>query len=116
MSDLNKKLETLSLQFSNHQQSLNDLISSRSTLETQLQENKIVEQEFTQLSESDKIYKLTGPILLPQDYNEASMNVNKRIEFIQGEIERVENKIGVEESEMEKIRGELIALRTQAQG
>ncbi|KAI5969715.1 YKE2 [Candida margitis] len=113
MSDLNKKLETLSLQFSNHQSSLNDLIASRSTLETQYQENKIVEQEFTNLSESDKIYKLTGPVLLPQDYAEASMNVNKRIEFITGEIKRVETKIEVEEGEMEKIRGEIIALRTQ---
>ncbi|KAG5420829.1 YKE2 [Candida metapsilosis] len=115
MSDLNKKLETLSLQFSNRQQTLNDFITSRSTLETQLQENKIVQDEFSQLSQQDKIYKLTGPILLPQDYVEASMNVDKRIEFIEGEIKRVESKIDSEEGELEKIRGELIALRTQAQ-
>ncbi|KAI5957860.1 YKE2 [Candida theae] len=114
MPDLNKKLENLSLQFSNDQQTLNDLITSRSTLETQLQENKIVQAEFAQLSASDKIYKLTGPILLPQDYNEASMNVDKRIEFIEGEIERVETKIGQKEGDLEKIRAELVALRTQA--
>lgn len=114
MSDPNKKLEQLSLQFSNHQQSLNDLITSRSTLETQLQENKIVEQELAELSTStDKIYKLTGPVLLPQEFHEAKLNVDKRIEFILEEIKRVEKKIDNEEVEMDKIRSELIAFRTQ---
>ncbi|KAI5961903.1 YKE2 [Candida pseudojiufengensis] len=112
MTDVNKNLENLSLKFSEHQQNINDLINSRSKLETQYQENKIVNEEFQQLDESTKIYKLIGPILLPQDYTEASSNVTKRIEFIEGEIKRVETKIENEEKTIENIRNEIIKLRS----
>ncbi|EER30496.1 prefoldin subunit 6 [Candida tropicalis MYA-3404] len=115
MSDLKQQFETLSLNFNNHQNQLNDLISSRSKLETQYQENKIVLQEFDNLNEDSKIYKLTGPILLPQDYSEAKMNVNKRIEFIEDEIKRVESKIENEENQLEETRTKLIAVRSQLQ-
>lgn len=118
MADLNKKLESLSLDFSNHQNTLQDLITSRSQLETQYQENKIVRDEFAQIdgtSESCKIYKLVGPVLLPQDYSEAEMNVKKRIEFIEGEIKRVETRIEAEEKKMEGIRGDIVALRALVQ-
>ncbi|RCK66073.1 Prefoldin subunit 6 [Candida viswanathii] len=115
MSDLKQQFETLSMNFNTHQTQLNDLISSRSKLETQYQENKIVKQEFESLDEDSKIYKLTGPILLPQDFSEAKMNVNKRIEFIEGEIKRVETKIESEEKELEDTRSKLIAVRSQLQ-
>ncbi|KAL6449739.1 YKE2 Prefoldin subunit 6 [Candida maltosa Xu316] len=117
MSDIKQQIETLSLSFTNHQNQLNDLISSRSKLETQYQENKIVIEEFENLNEDSKIYKLTGPVLLPQDYNDAKMNVNKRIEFIENEIKRVEGKIESEEKDMEDIRSKLMAVRQgQLQG
>ncbi|KAI5957298.1 YKE2 [Candida jiufengensis] len=115
MTEVNKNLETLSLKFSEHQQNINDLISSRSRLETQYQENKIVNEEFSSLSEDSKIYKLIGPILLPQDFLDASSNVSKRIEFIENEIKRVENKIETEEKSMEDIRNEIIKLRSSQQ-
>lgn len=36
------------------------------------------------------IYKLVGPILAKQDVQEAKTNVNKRVEFIEKEIKRMD--------------------------
>jgi len=36
------------------------------------------------------IYKLVGPVLAKQDTNEAKVNVEKRIEYIGKEIERMD--------------------------
>lgn len=105
--------EKASLAFSEAQGQLNELIEARSRLETQYQENKIVLEEFDSLNEESKIYKLTGPILMPQDYSEAKMNVNKRIEFIQEEIKRAESKVGDQEKKIEGARATLLALRSK---
>lgn len=113
MSGAKQDFEKLSLEFSNAQTVLNELMTARSTLETQYQENKIVLNEFTHLNDESKIYKLTGPILMPQDYSEAKLNVTKRIEFIEGEIKRVETKISDEEKKIESTREKLIAIRSQ---
>lgn len=103
--------EKLSLEFSNAQNQLSELMTARSQLETQYQENKIVLDEFQHLNEDSKIYKLTGPVLLPQQYEEAKLNVNKRIEFIEGEIKRVETKIEAQQKSIEESREKLVALR-----
>lgn len=111
-----KQFEALSLEFSQQQNNLNDLMTARSQLETQYQENKIVLSEFELLNDDSKIYKLTGPVLLPQDYSEAKMNVSKRIEFIEGEIQRVEEKILKEETEIGNTRDKILALRAKQAG
>ncbi|KAK6198554.1 Prefoldin [Scheffersomyces amazonensis] len=113
MSDPKKQFEELSLAFNEQQQNVNEYIAVRSKLETQFQENKIVLTEFENLNDESKIYKLTGPILIPQEYAEAKLNVSKRIEFIQDEIKRVETKITEEEKAMEATRDKLLALRAQ---
>lgn len=104
------------MEFSNAQTSMNELADARSKLETQYQENKIVLEEFDHLNEESKIYKLTGPVLMPQDYAEAKMNVTKRIEFIQGEVKRVEEKIESTQKGMEETRNKLLEVRSQMQG
>ncbi|EGV62550.1 hypothetical protein CANTEDRAFT_114996 [Yamadazyma tenuis ATCC 10573] len=109
----NDQIEKISLEFTQAQTSLSELIGARQQLETQFQENKIVLQEFDHLNEDSKIYKLTGPVLMPQDFSEAKMNVNKRIEFIKGEIERAESKIKEQETVMETARNSLVAIRTK---
>ncbi|CUM63519.1 uncharacterized protein PRCAT00001095001 [Priceomyces carsonii] len=112
MSDPKQQFEKLSLEFSNQQTTLNDLISSRSKLETQFQENKIVMEELNLLNDESKIFKLTGPILMPQDYSEAKLNVSKRIEFIEDEISRVEKKIEDNQKSIEKTRDTILELRS----
>lgn len=113
MSDLKLDFEKLSLDFNDQQNVLNDLLGARSKLETQLQENKIVADEFSLLNEKSKIFKLIGPVLMPQDYNEAKINVQKRIEFINSEIKRVESKIEDEKSKIEYTRNKLLSVRSK---
>lgn len=43
-------------------------------------------QEFARSGPDTRVYKRAGPVLLPQDFQEASDNVTKRIEFIQTEL------------------------------
>lgn len=93
------------------QSELEDFILARQKLETQLQENKIVQEEFNSLKDDSKIYKLTGNVLLPVEISEANMNVQKRLEFINQEIERCENNIKTKQEELEKVRSQLVQSR-----
>lgn len=113
-----KEIEQISLKFNELQTKLQESLSNRQTLETQHQENLIVLKEFTLLkdeAEEPKVYKLTGSVLLPQDFNEAEMNVEKRLEFIKAEITKVEESIKKTQTELESTRNELIKIRTQQQ-
>lgn len=116
MTDAKQQFEELSLAYSKSQTTLSELVEARSKLETQFQENKIVHEELETLDDSAKIYKMTGPVLMPQDYSEAKMNVSKRMEFIEGEIKRVEAKLESTQKDMEATRGKLLQVRAQLQG
>lgn len=50
-------------------------------------------QELELLDEDSNIYKLIGPVLIKQDPLEATSNVKKRLEFIQGELDRVDSQL-----------------------
>jgi len=43
-------------------------------------------QEFSTLTPQNQVYKLIGPILMKQDQEEAKHNVEKRLEWIDGEM------------------------------
>lgn len=113
MADIKLQFEALLMLFSKEQAAMADLVETRSKLETQYQENKIVFDEFEYLDENSNIYKMTGPVLMPQDYNEAKMNVSKRMEFIQGEISRVEDKLTSAQKSLEDSRNKLLQIRNQ---
>ena len=113
MTDASQQFEALSMEFTQAQQAMNELLEARSKLETQFQENKIVLEEFESMKKDAKIYKLTGPVLMPQDFGEAKMNVSKRIEFILGEIKRAEEKIEKSQALMEETRAKLLQIRSQ---
>jgi prefoldin beta subunit len=89
------------------QKKLQELVQSRTKLETQFQENKIVKEEFETLNDDSNVYKLMGPVLLKQDKLEAEDNVNKRLEFITSEIEKVEKNIKSTQNEMQLKRNSL---------
>jgi prefoldin beta subunit len=46
------------------------------------------------LKEGSNVYKLVGPVLISVDLQEAKENVNKRLQFIEGEVSKVEGSIG----------------------
>ncbi|CCH61105.1 hypothetical protein TBLA_0E00440 [Henningerozyma blattae CBS 6284] len=99
----------LATKYQTFQNELEGFIVTRQKLETQLQENKIVNDEFEKLKEETKVFKLTGNVLLPIEQDEARSNIDKRLEFIQTEIDRCEKNIKAKQAEMEKIRSELMA-------
>lgn len=82
-----------SMDVSELQTQLQTLLTTRQKLETQFQENKIVLEELAGVPEDAKVYKLVGPVLLPQQHDDAVGNVEKRLEFIQKEIESVETRM-----------------------
>lgn len=101
----------LPAQYQSLQSELESFIIARQKLETQLQENKIVMDEFEQLVDETKVYKLTGNLLLPVEQDEARSNVEKRLEFIQSEITKCEKNIKQKQEELEKVRAEIIKMR-----
>lgn len=61
-------------------------VEARQQLDSQLRENEQVAKEFNRLKQDNQVYKLIGPVLVKQDQVEAKTNVDKRIEFIKGEM------------------------------
>lgn len=108
------KMSELGAKYQQLQNELEEFIVARQKLETQLQENKIVNEEFDQLEEDTPVYKLTGNVLLPVEQSEARTNVDKRLEFIETEITRCEKNIRDKQEELEKMRSELIKLKNTA--
>ncbi|KAA8906536.1 Prefoldin, partial [Sphaerosporella brunnea] len=108
-----KLLQSLTDEFQNLQKDLSSAVEARQKLESQLQENKSVQKEFASLEDDAKIYKLVGPVLLKQDRAEAVMNVDKRLEFIESEIKRIEGQITEIGNKQEKKKMEIMQLQTQ---
>jgi prefoldin beta subunit len=70
-------------------------------------------KEFECLEEEANIWKLTGPLMVRQDKEEAKSNVEKRLEFIRTELSKVEDNTKNKETEFETKRQELVKLQSQ---
>ncbi|GMS88697.1 hypothetical protein PENTCL1PPCAC_10872, partial [Pristionchus entomophagus] len=68
-------------------------INNRQQLESQLTENSLVKEEMDLLDDEATVYKLIGAALVKQDLTEARANVEKRIEYINNEMKRVEDAL-----------------------
>ena len=92
-----------------------------SQVQQQLSESKLVKLELDQLDAEAVVYKLIGPVLVRQDLVEARANVDKRLEYIQKEADRIEGNLrGLEgkqrtqQEEIAKVQQRL--QKTQAEG
>lgn len=89
------------------QQKKTKCVESRHQLESQKTENELVRDELHHLEEGAGVYKLIGPVLVSQDASDAKMIVEKRLEYITGEMKRTDATIDdfdkKEESERQKI-------------
>ncbi len=65
------------------------------------------------MEEDAVVWKLVGPVLVKQDQADAAVNVDKRLEFIDAEIAKLEEVIKVIETEFDVKRGELATLQDQ---
>ena len=66
------------------------VFNARQTLIEKKSENEMVLSEFNLMDADANVYKLVGPILAKQELVEAKGNVEKRIEFITKEIDRMD--------------------------
>eukprot|EP00742_Colponemidia_sp_Colp-10_P001947 GILJ01002080.1.p1 GENE.GILJ01002080.1~~GILJ01002080.1.p1 ORF type:complete len:125 (+),score=30.98 GILJ01002080.1:49-423(+) len=121
MQALSEKLESCANEMRKIQREMQKLASSKATYISQNNENQMVKEEFDRLEEDATVYKLVGPLLVKQEVVEAKGNVSKRLEFITGEIARLDNasqefekKLGEKQEEMMRIQQEFQALRAKA--
>lgn len=84
-------------------------------LTSQKSENESVKTEFAELEPEGSIWKLTGPILIKQDREDAFGNVAKRLEFITSELSRAEDAIKKAEILFEEKRQDLIKIQSEIQ-
>jgi prefoldin beta subunit len=106
-------------------QELDQLRHDLSIVLSQETENEMVLMELDVIAEQQQeastggsmVYKLLGPVLVPQPVDEGQATVRKRLEFIRSEKERLDSKIqGIEkkgESLSVKIQGMQAALQQQ---
>ncbi|KAJ2777367.1 Prefoldin subunit 6 [Coemansia javaensis] len=106
--------ETMALQELRREQAT--LVATRQTLDSQLQENELVEAEFGRLQDGARIYKMVGPALVPQDRAESVANVQKRLEFIRSEIQRVEGRLEKLVAEQQRLSTSAYKLQMEIQG
>ncbi|ROJ29386.1 Prefoldin subunit 6 [Anabarilius grahami] len=90
-------------------------MSARQKLEAQLTENNIVKEELALLDCQNTVYKLIGPVLVKQDLDEAKVTVGKRLEYINGEIQRYETLLKEMEKKSEQHREVLSSLQQEFQ-
>lgn len=62
-------------------------------LQAQLQENVLVREELSRVGEGRNVYKLVGPVLIPQEPDDACATVGTRIGFIEGEVRKAEARV-----------------------
>ncbi|KAG4096238.1 Prefoldin [Neocallimastix lanati (nom. inval.)] len=114
-SALEEQLEKVVKEYQEIQRDFSKSVTSRQQLESQKQENESIQQEFKELKEDAVIYKMIGPVLVKQDKAEATQNVDKRLEYINGEIKRIEKLIKELEEKQEKKKNEVASLQLQFQ-
>lgn len=90
-------------------------ISDMQSLQSQLSENTMVMEELQSLGESSKVYKLVGPVMIPQELEEAKSTVDTRIKFIRNEVSRSENKVQSLEKSQEQAQKTLLKSQQELQ-
>lgn len=90
------------------QEQLQKLRSDLQIVLGQLTENEMVQQELDLLDGSSNVFKMIGPVLIKNSVEDAKDTVNKRIEFITSEKDRLEGK----QKELE-IKGAEISQKVQ---
>ncbi|CAG8705594.1 5910_t:CDS:2 [Dentiscutata erythropus] len=102
---LETRLETATTEYQKLQKEITNAVENLQKLDSQLQENEIVQKEFGLLKDDSNIYKLVGPVLVKQDKVEATENVAR----LEGQVKELTEKF--EKKKLEIV--ELNASRTQ---
>ena len=81
----------------------------------QLSESEMVKKELDLLDEEAVVYKLVGPALIRQDLVEAKANVDKRMQFMKKESDRLDNSLKSLESKHLQAQQEVSTLQQKLQ-
>ena len=88
---------------------MNANVIARQQAQQQLSENEMVLKELELLEDEAKVYKLVGPVLMKQDLVEARGNVEKRLDYIRAENERLEKAAeAMQKKQTEKQKQQLL--------
>ncbi|KAL7885820.1 prefoldin subunit 6 [Colossoma macropomum] len=112
---IQRKLQSELEKYQQIQKDVSKSMSARQKLEAQLTENNIVKEELDLLDSQNTVYKLIGPVLVKQDLDEAKATVAKRLEYINGEIQRYETLLKEMERKSEQHREVLASLQQEYQ-
>ncbi|KAJ3883289.1 Prefoldin [Lentinula edodes] len=107
LQSLREKLQTASVDFQKVQVDLSNVVEARQRLDAQLSENELVKKEFAVLTPENIIYKQIGPVLVKQDQADAKSTVDTRLDFIRGEIKRIETQLKDIEAKSEQKKSEV---------
>jgi len=109
------RAQTVAAEYQKLQTDLQNAVEARQRLDAQLSENEMVKKEFAQLTPNNTVYKLIGPVLVQQDQADAKTNVDTRLDFIRGEIKRLETQLKEIAAKSEKKKNELVEIQAQLQ-
>ncbi|CDW72495.1 UNKNOWN [Stylonychia lemnae] len=111
LGEIQKALEADVAEIKKIEAEFTKVYGARQTLIEKKNENEMVLSEFNLMDGEATVYKLVGPLLAKQDLPEAKSNVEKRIEFITREIERMD-KLEVDfKSKIEEKRKNVMKLQ-----
>ncbi|ORY84386.1 Prefoldin [Protomyces lactucae-debilis] len=116
MAETQHALQRLSNDYRTLQGQLQDKITGRQTLESQVAENRSVLAELSKATSNNTVYKLIGPVLMPQDLQEAKQNVARRIELLQQELDKAELTIRTVQEQQNSVRLSIIKLQQESEG
>merc|ERR1719331_1320764 len=97
------------------QEALQKSFDSRMSLVAQQQETQLVKEEFENLEDGAVVYKLVGPVMVKQNVDDAKGNVEKRLEYIVGELDRSNKLIESQEKELQEKQQHLIKMQQAIQ-
>eukprot|EP00906_Rhabdomonas_costata_P021659 RCo031424 len=115
LQEFQRRLDAELNEFKEQQKLGSKLAGQRSQMTTQLNENEMVKQELVLIQEGSQIYKLIGPVLVSQDKEDAMAVVEKRLEYLNGEISRLDKQIKDVETKQDQHRERIMEIQQQAQ-
>ena len=74
-----------------------------------------MKEEFENLEDGAVVYKLVGPVLVKQPIDDSKDNVNKRLDYIKGEVDRSNKVIEGMEKELQEKQQQLIKMQQELQ-
>lgn len=97
------------------QESIQQLRSDQQILLGQSTENEMVLQELQLVDNNAKVYKMLGPALIPQNVEEAVQTVQKRLEFIVGEQQKLSAAVQSKEEEANELAKKIQSMQQALQ-